>query len=161
MRKTEDQPIQQAQGKRPKAKSQFEHSAGGVIFRKIDRKFQILLIKDKNDQWSFPKGLIEQNEDPIKTAHREIAEEVGLNDLVFIDSIDSIRYLYRFKGNLIRKKVDYYLFEYKGKEKLKPQIEEGIYDVRWIDVDEALAMIGYVKTNKPILEKAIKIISDI
>lgn len=133
----------------------YEHSAGGIVYRKKGKKIEMLLLKDKNDQWSFPKGLIEKDEDPIKTAEREIEEEVGLRNIAFVDTIDSIRYFYRFQGSLIRKKVDYYLFEYKGQEELKPQAEEGIEDVRWVEVEEALSMIGYVKTNKPILEKAL------
>jgi len=134
-------------------KSNFEHSAGGVIFRKDGH---ILLLQDRNNQWSFPKGLIEENEDPIKTAEREIEEEVGLSGLQFIDSLGQIKYFYRFKKNLIRKKVNFYLFTYLGDETPKPQADEGIQDVRWFSPEEALSSIGYEKTNKQILEQAIK-----
>lgn len=133
----------------------YEHSAGGVVYRKQADTVEVLLLKDKNNNWSFPKGLIEKNEDQIKTATREIAEEVGLQNLTFIAALSSIRYFYRFQGNLIRKKVDYYFFSYSGQQQPKPLASEGIQDVRWFKPDEALAIIGYEKTNKPILEKAL------
>ena len=136
----------------------YEHSAGGVIYRKHKNAIQILLLKDKNNNWSFPKGLIEKAEDPVKTAEREIEEEVGLQHLTFIAPLASIGYFYRFQGNLIRKKVDFYLFSYTGYEKPKPLVSEGIQDARWFPANETLAIIGYAKTNKPVLVKALKII---
>lgn len=136
----------------------YEHSAGGVIYRKTHKGIAILLLKDKNGNWSFPKGIIEDGEDPIKTAEREIAEEVGLGNLTFVNSLDSIGYFYRFQGALIRKKVDYFLFEYKGSDVPQPLAKEGISEVAWFDPKKALAILGYAKTNKPILEEALKLI---
>ena len=136
--------------------TKFEHSAGGVIFRRSGKEVEILLLKDKKGEWSFPNGLIEENEEKIKTAEREIGEEVGLHDLTFVDEIDSIRYFYRFQGALVRKKVDFYLFEYKGNKTPVPQKEEGISEVVWFTPEEAQKNIGYAKTNKPVLERAIQ-----
>ena len=145
---------------KPKTKSQYEHSAGGVVYKRTGDGIKILLIKDKNGNWSFPKGLIEKNEDFIETAKREIVEETGISNVTFVDTIDSISYFYRFGGNLIRKKVDYYLFTYRGNGVPKPLAKEGIQEVKWFDPNEALAIIGYVKTNKPVLEKAISMIAN-
>lgn len=139
----------------------FEYSAGGVVFRKRNDAFEVLLISDKNGNWTFPKGLIEHHEDSKETAKREIFEEVGLQDLTFVDTLSTISYFYRLQGNLIRKKVDYFLFVYNGKSSPKAQREEGIGDVRWATPKEALGIIGYAKTNKPVLEKAIKAIKRI
>lgn len=134
----------------------YEHSAGGVIFRREGLGIQILLIKDKNGNWSFPKGLIEDKEAELETAVREIAEETGLKDLTFVELLGTTGYFYRFAGNLVRKKVDYFLFAYLGKGKPKAQREEGISQVRWFDPKEARKVIGYTKTNMPILKKALK-----
>lgn len=137
--------------------TKYEYSAGGIVFKRFGHRVKILLLKDKNGNWSFPKGLIEKNEDFKETAKREIAEETGIHNVTFVDTIDSIGYFYRFQENLIRKKVDYYLFEYQGNDTLKPLAKEGIQEVKWFDPKKALAIIGYAKTNKPILEKAIKL----
>lgn len=134
----------------------FEHSAGGVVFRRQANNIQILLIKDRNNIWSFPKGFIEKEEDIAETAKREVEEEAGISNLTVIDKIDSIRYFYRFQGKLIRKRVDFFLFEHTGNGSTKPQVEEGISEVKWFSPDESLDVIGYAKTNKPVLEKAIQ-----
>ena len=46
---------------------------------------QILLIQRKNEpfaeQWAFPGGFIDENEDPSHAAARELAEETNLADL--------------------------------------------------------------------------------
>lgn len=138
--------------------TKFEHSAGGVIYRKQAGKVEILLILDKNSNWTFPKGLIEEDEDWITTAKREIAEEVGLTNLDFVDNLGTSKYFYRFEGRLIRKQVDFFLFLYAGDETPSPLAKEGIQDAQWFSADQALANIGYGKSNKEVLEKAVVII---
>ncbi len=133
-----------------------EISAGGVIFKKSGKKFQILLIKDKNNNWTFPKGLIEDKEKEITTAKREIAEEVGLKKIKYAGKLTPIGYYYKWQKDLIKKTVYYFLFENRGEEKLVPQKEEGIQDVKWFTPEKALKIIGYRKTNEPVLKEVIE-----
>lgn len=141
-----------------------EISAGGVVYRKKGKIFQILLLKDKNDNWTFPKGLIEDKEEKIATAQREISEEVGLKNIKFVSELLPIGYWYmqkhllrnKWQRNLIRKTVYYFLFKAIGNEEPKPQKEEGIKEVKWFNSDQALKVIGYRKTNEPVLREVIK-----
>lgn len=137
-----------------------EISAGGVVFRQTDKKIEILLLKDKNDQWSFPKGLIEDNEKKLFTAQREVAEEVGLDKIKLVAELSPIKYFYRWQGELVNKTVYFYLFETSDGDEVKPQLEEGISAVGWFELEEAKRIIGYRKTNHPILEEAIKKINN-
>lgn len=132
----------------------FESSAGGIIFSSLKNALHVLLIKDKNSRWTFPKGLIEKREKPEMTAEREIAEEVGLRQLILIAPLTAIEYFYKWEGTLIKKKVHYYVFNYKGRKKPVPQTEEGIMEVRWVEFIEALKVVGYKKTNVPLLKEA-------
>lgn len=134
----------------------IEVSAGGVVYRKRRRVFEVLLLKDKNNNWTFPKGLIEDNEDKLGTAQREIGEEVGLKNVKFVSELSPIGYWYRWQKDLIKKTVYYFLFETMGDEQPKPQKEEGITAVKWFTPEEALKIIGYPKTNKPILKEVIE-----
>ena len=133
-----------------------EISAGGIVFKLKNGRPQILLIKDHNGEWTFPKGLIERSEDKVKAAAREVAEEVGLKKISFICELSPIEYWYKWEGELIRKNVFYYLFEAKGEEKLIPQNEEGITEARWFTPQEALKTVGYRKTNVKLLKEAMK-----
>lgn len=134
----------------------IEVSAGGVVFRKRGKKLKILLLKDKNNNWTFPKGLIEDDEDKLGTAQREISEEVGLKNVKFVSELPPIGYWYKWQQNLIKKTVYYFLFEALGNEKPEPQKDEGIKEVKWFTPQKALAIIGYRKTNEPILKEIIE-----
>lgn len=130
-----------------------EISAGGIVVRKIDDKWEVLLLKDMSGNWSFPKGIIEKNEDPVSAAKREILEETGVKNCIFITELNKIHYFYQRNG-LISKDVHYYLFSTDSKETLKPQREEGISEVKWFSFEEALKIVGYPKTNLALLEKS-------
>lgn len=128
-------------------------SAGGVIVRKGQQGWDILLMKDMNDTWTFPKGLIDAGESPVEAAQRECKEEVGISNLTLISPLTPIHYIYK-RGELIEKYVHYFLFSSVGNEELTPQTDEGISDIQWVPIDEGLERIGYEKTNKPLLEEA-------
>ncbi len=136
----------------------YEHSAGGIVYKNTKEGIEVLLIKDKNNNWTFPKGLIENNESPQDAAKREILEETGLDGIIFAADIDIIHYFYRFHGKLINKTVDFFLFKYSGRAKLTPQKEEGILEVDWIDVKKVFLIMGYPKSNNQIMEKALSLI---
>lgn len=134
----------------------IEMSAGGVVYHKKGKGFEVLLLKDKNGNWTFPKGLIEDKEDKLGTARREISEEVGLKNTKFISDLPPIGYWYKWQQSLIKKTVYYFLFEAIGSEEPKPQAEEGIQEVKWFTPQKALAIIGYRKTNEPVLREVIE-----
>ncbi len=77
-----------------------EVSAGGVLLKDNE----VLLIKNPSDVWTFPKGNIEEGENPEETAIREVFEETGVKGKI-IAPIGKIRYWYMREGKKIRKKV--------------------------------------------------------
>lgn len=134
-----------------------EISAGGVVLRKNGSSWDVLIIKDKNGNWTFPKGLIEKGEETLDAAKREIQEEVGISDITQFATLSPVHYMYQQNG-LISKNVYYVLFISNGKETLTGQKAEGISDVQWVPLDEAVQRIGYPKTNKKLLEETIAIL---
>ncbi len=134
----------------------IEISAGGVVFKLKNNKPLILLIKDHNNKWTFPKGLIEDNDAKIATAKREIAEEAGLKKVSLISSLSPVKYWYKWKGELVKKTVYYYLFKAKGQEKLAPQEEEGITEAKWFAPKKAIETANYKKTGHKLLKEAIE-----
>lgn len=132
-----------------------EISAGGIVVRLKPGRWEVLLLQDMNDTWTFPKGKIGIGEDIEDAARREIREEVGLRDIKMLSKLPVIRYMYRRNG-LIGKTVQYYIFQSIGNETLVSQTEEGIHDATWMPLDRAERIIGYPKTNKALLKKTVR-----
>lgn len=133
---------------------QYEVSAGGVIVKKQNDAWWVLLLKDKGGNWSFPKGLVEKGEKLESAAVREIGEEVRITKLTLITGLKPIHYFYKWEGKLKKKTVHYFLFETRENEVPKPQIEEGIMEVKWFPLTEAAIIAGYKKTNSKLLKEA-------
>jgi len=49
--------------------------AGGVV---VNAAGEVLLIRDRNGYWVFPKGHIDPGETPEEAARREVREETGI-----------------------------------------------------------------------------------
>ena len=58
--------------------SKMTHSAGGVV---ISDQGKVLVVNQKGTSWSLPKGHVEEGEEMLETAQREIAEESGVTEL--------------------------------------------------------------------------------
>lgn len=54
------------------------HTAGGLVWRIRDHQLQVLLIhRPRYDDWSWPKGKLDDGESPQAAAVREVQEETG------------------------------------------------------------------------------------
>lgn len=129
-----------------------EVSAGGIVLRRRAGIWYVLVMRDMNDVFTFPKGVVGKTEDYEHAAIREIREEVGLTNIKLVTKLPLIRYMYQRNG-LIVKTVHYYVCLAQGRKVPVAQRQEGIHDVRWMSIDEAIRVIGYPKTNRPLLLK--------
>jgi 8-oxo-dGTP pyrophosphatase MutT (NUDIX family) len=103
-------------------------AAGGLVKNK---KGDYLFIY-RNDKWDLPKGKLEKGEDAREGAVREVEEECGIAVDKCGKKIVITYHVYSLKGEPVLKKTWWYKMTYNGKAKLKPQLEEGITDVRWL-----------------------------
>ena len=71
-----------------------KYSAGILLFKFKNERLEVMLVhpggpfwaKKDEGAWSIPKGLFEENENPLDAAKREFKEETGLDvDGQFID----------------------------------------------------------------------------
>ena len=120
----------------------MEHSAGAVLFGYFEygeRKF--LLLHHTSGHWDFPKGNVEVGETEVQAVIREIFEETGISDLHFIEGYNqSIYYKYRRDGNLVQKKVSFYLAQTPSRNiKLSNEHQ----DFLWVDYHSALITLTY------------------
>lgn len=77
----------------------YERSAGTIIFYKSGRRIEYLLIQYHAKYWDFPRGHVEKGESDQETAKREIKEETGLKDLIFIPGFErKVSWFFKKKG---------------------------------------------------------------
>jgi 8-oxo-dGTP pyrophosphatase MutT (NUDIX family) len=120
-------------------KFQFIEAAGGMV--RFENEF--LFIK-RNGLWDIPKGKLEKNESPENAAIREIGEECGLTgELVIRKKIVNTFHVYKLNDISVLKKTHWYLLDYFGDKYTKPQLEEGISEVRWFSKSN----MSMIKTN--------------
>ena len=123
-------------------KPREEVSAGGIVFRRDGERTFFLLIRDSYRNWGFPKGHLEDGEDPASAALREVGEETGLDGLELRAPIEVIDWTFRFRGRHIHKVCHFFLIE-TPQRRTAPQREEGITACRWATFDQAMRMISY------------------
>jgi len=159
----------------------IEKSAGAIVFRKETRikaskankltsfsmrdeegKIYYLLLryppskKAKKEYWDLPKGHVEKGEKEINTVRREIEEETGLKDVVFVSGFrEVIKYFFRFNGRTIFKTVIFFLTETRKKE---IKISEEHLGYKWLPFQEAFKKLTF-RNAKNILKKADDFIS--
>lgn len=106
-------------------------AAGGLVFNKEN---QLLTIK-RNGLWDLPKGKIEKHEDQRAAALREVMEETGINMINISDKIGESYHAYFEDDVLLLKETHWYTMNSSGKANLKPQVEEGISEVKFEHLD--------------------------
>jgi 8-oxo-dGTP pyrophosphatase MutT (NUDIX family) len=145
---------------------QIGKSAGAVVFyRHPDGKIEYLLLnKNEEDYWNFPKGRIEEGEKEIDAVRREIKEETGIDKIDILPGFKS-KQIYYFRvspetsrettnlGELIFKIDNIYLAEASSQE-IKISTEHRNYI--WLPYDEALEKVKGYRSVRKTLQKADK-----
>ncbi len=135
-----------------------EVSAGGIVFRRDGARTFFLLIRDPYRNWGFPKGHLEDGEEPASAALREVAEETGLDGLELRAAVETIDWTFRFRGRKIHKVCHFFLME-TAQRRTVPQQAEGITACRWASYEQATKMIAY-DNARAVLDQAKALLQD-
>ena len=106
-------------------------ASGGVVFNN-----EKLLMIYRNGLWDLPKGKMELNESELECALREVEEECGIDNLRVIKFLKYTYHTYIENNQPILKRTSWYLMSSNSKNKLIPQISEGISKVMWVKKSE-------------------------
>ena len=113
-----------------------ETSAGIVLFRKENSKNLFLLLNYPSGHWDFIKGKMEKGETTHETAIRETKEETEITDITFLENFEEwIAYNFQYQGELVQKKVVFFLAETKTKE---VKISHEHLNYTWVDYNTAM-----------------------
>jgi 8-oxo-dGTP diphosphatase len=131
-----------------------EYSSGGVVYRVVgDNAYEIALVyRKRHDDWSLPKGHIEEGETREQAALREVKEETGL-DARIVEPLGEIVYFYRRRnGDLVRKTVYHFIIQALTTEFGAPNWE--VSESRWVPISEAQSLLTY-KNDAGVVARAI------
>ena len=128
-----------------------ETSAGIVLFRKEGAKNLFLLLHYPSGHWDFVKGKMEKGESIRQTAIRETKEETGITDITFFENFEEwIEYNFQHQGELVNKKVVFFLAETKTSEVI---ISHEHLNYTWMEYSTAMEKTTF-DNAKNVLTKA-------
>jgi 8-oxo-(d)GTP phosphatase len=116
-------------------------AAGAVVTRKGG---DVLLVhRPKYDDWSFPKGKLDQGEHVTTAAVREVAEETGL-DIRLGPPLTTQRYWVTQNGDRRLKRVHYWVGRVVGDDDVSTyHVNSEIDEVAWVPLDKVQDRLDY------------------
>ena len=130
-------------------------ASGGLVHSK-DNKILLIFRRGK---WDLPKGKLDEGEDLIACALREVEEETGLSELKYEQNLCITYHTYYENNQHILKESHWHLMKGNDDEKLIPQTDEDIEKCLWVNMEN---LAPYLE-NAPasiidVLKEGIKII---
>lgn len=120
-------------------------AAGGIV---INNNHELLMIY-RRGFWDLPKGKLDEGETIEECALREVQEETGVSQLTLGKLVDITYHDYydKYLETDATKETYWYEMKTNANEKLVPQTEEDIEDIRWVTRNEIEAYLEESYTN--------------
>ncbi len=121
-------------------------AGGGVVFvaQESNSENPLVLLILRNGYWDLPKGKLEKGESIEECACREVAEETNSELPIALHKLPTTYHEYKEKNKKYGKTTHWYVMRFPNEQaNLTPQEEEGIEEVAWVPLDEALEKVGF------------------
>lgn len=134
-----------------------EITAGGVVFRVEDGKVFIALVAEGGkDRYVLPKGHVDEGEDLLTAARREIMEEAGITDLRPVGKLGARE---RLDFRKTEWKITHYFLFATDQVHTSPTDTSYAYRTEWTDLDHCPELFWpeqteLVRTNRALIRKA-------
>jgi 8-oxo-(d)GTP phosphatase len=106
-------------------------AAGGVVYNDEGK----ILLMHRLGKWDLPKGKRDEGEKARQTAVREVEEECNIK-VKLGEKLCTTWHTYTMGNNKILKRTKWYRMECLDDSEMKPQKEEGIDELCWMDEKE-------------------------
>jgi 8-oxo-dGTP pyrophosphatase MutT (NUDIX family) len=103
-------------------------ASGGLV---QNSNSDILMIF-RRGKWDLPKGKLDKGETLETCAVREVEEETGLQKVKLLSPLTVTYHTYHEGSRFILKESHWYSMKVTGEQKLVPQTNEGIQEIRWV-----------------------------
>ena len=149
----------------------LRNGVGIVLINKYNKVFVAKRIDNPKNFWQMPQGGVDEGEDLLTAAYRELKEETSISDVKLIKEIDGTL-TYELPENLLGiiwkgkykgQKQKWFLMRYLGEDEdinIKTTNPEFL-EWKWVDIDKITEIVVDFKLNvyKELKEKVKKIIS--
>src|SRR5215203_2994091 len=123
-------------------------AAGGLV---KDPSEAILFIF-RRGKWDLPKGKVDAGEPIDQCALREVKEETALEKVKLGAPLVVTYHTYDENGKHILKETHWFLMHAEGGQKLQPQEEEQITEIKWVKPPE---VDKYVEKSYPLIKDVV------
>ena len=128
-------------------KSKQTKSAGGVV---LNSQGLVLVVNQNGTSWSLPKGHIEEGEDELSAARREILEESGISELELIKTLGNYS---RFKisqtgGDDESELKTMHMFLFKTTQNDFNPTDADNPEARWVDKNDVIKLLTHPKDKE-------------
>lgn len=136
-----------------KSKFKVIEAGGGVV-----QKDGKALLIHRLGKWDLPKGKLDKGEKPKDGALREVEEETNVK-VALEEKICSTWHTYIRKNRYVLKKTHWYKMASLDDSNMKPQAEEDIDDIRWMDVKNTrIALHNSYRTIRYVMQEYYKMV---
>ena len=157
--------------KRNFSKVPLRNGVGIILLNKENKIFVAKRIDNPKNFWQMPQGGVDEGEDLLKAAYRELEEETSIKNVELIKELEgTITYELPdrllgiiWKGKYRGQKQKWFLMRFTGEEKeinIKTKIPEFL-DWKWIELDQITNVVVDFKLHvyKELKEKVKKFIN--
>lgn len=125
-------------------------AAGGLV---LNEQKEILLIF-RRGSWDLPKGKLDKGETLEHCAVREVEEETGATNVKLLSPLSITYHTYHEGARFILKESHWYNMSVRGEQKLTPQTEEDIQEIKWVAADN---LSEYMKKIYPSVAEVLQL----
>jgi 8-oxo-dGTP pyrophosphatase MutT (NUDIX family) len=110
----------------------------------LNSKGFILIVKQRGDTWSLPKGHVEPGESHIEAARREIFEESGVSRLTYLGTLGSYKRLKKWSARLQSEELkEIYLFLFRTDEECLHPKDPDNPEAQWVPKEAVPDLLSY------------------
>ncbi len=112
---------------------------------------EVIVVSQRGDSWSLPKGHVDKGETTLQAAMREITEETGVTDLTFVRELGSYERYRIGKGGIGEdtrelKRITLFLFR-TTVEHLAP-LDPDNPVAKWVPIDAVAVLLTHPKDRE-------------
>ena len=122
-------------------------SAGGVV---TNEEGKVLVVSQRGTSWSLPKGHIDDGENALAAAKREIYEESGIRDLELVRELGSYeRHKIGVNGGDDRSELKVItMFLFRTREKSLKPVDPDNPEARWVEKSKVGELLTHEKDKE-------------